>query len=187
MKRKVIKQGHNTLTLTLPSDWVKKFNLQGGDEIDVYERENGLFLSTEKHNGHKRAEFSIVGLSVPLIWKHFMAVYREGYDEVLVKFKPDLELENPYKFFSQHKLDLRYKKESPKRNIVEALQGFVSRFVGFEIVEHGEDYVLVKEMGELTSKEFDNSLRRIFLLIQQMAEETVEAIRTNNPDRKSVV
>ena len=35
-------------------------------------------------------------------------------------------------------------------------------------------------MGGITSREFDNSLRRVFLLIQQMAEETLEAIETNN-------
>ena len=27
MKRKIIKQGHNTLTVTLPSKWVKKLNI----------------------------------------------------------------------------------------------------------------------------------------------------------------
>ena len=35
-------------------------------------------------------------------------------------------------------------------------------------------------MGELTSKEFDNSLRRVFLLIQQMTEDTLEAIQTED-------
>ncbi len=181
MKRKIIKQGHNTLTMTLPSDWVKKFNLNSGDEIELSEKDNGLFITTEKHNRHKQAEFSIEGLDIPLIWKYFMAVYREGYDEILVKFNPGVGLESPYKFFSHHKMDLRYKKEVQKKTIVEALQGFVTRFIGLEIVEHGKDYIRIKEMGELTSKEFDNSLRRVFLLIQQMAEETVEAIKTNNP------
>ena len=50
MIRKIIKQGHNTLTMTLPSNWVKKFNLTPGDEIDLSERDNGLFITTEKHN-----------------------------------------------------------------------------------------------------------------------------------------
>ena len=181
MNRKIIKQGHNTLTITLPSEWTKKFNLQAGSEINLAEKDNGLLITTEKHNGHKRAEFSIEGLDIPLIWKHFMAVYREGYDEILVRFKPDSETENPFKFFSQHKMDLRYKKETEKKKIVEAIERFTSRFIGIEIVEHGNDYVLIKEMGELTSKEFDNSLRRVFLIIQQMADETVEAIKTNNP------
>jgi len=181
MKRKIIKQGHNTLTITLPSEWVKRFNLKAGKEIDLTERENGLFISTQKNGDSKRAEFNITGLDIPTIWKYFMAIYREGYTEALVKFEPNSTLENPYKFYTPHKLDSRYKKETEKRPIIEILQGFTSRFIGFEIIEHGKDFILIKEMGELTSKEFDNSLRRIFLIIQQMSEETLQAITTNNP------
>jgi len=179
MKRKIIKQGHNTLTMTLPSEWTRKLNLKAGNEIDLTERDNGLFVSAEKNGERKRAEFSIDDMDIPTIWKHFMAIYREGYDEVFIKFSKN-KLENPYKFLTKHRLDMRYGKAREKGTILGALQGFVNRFIGFEIVEHGKDYVLVREMGELTSKEFDNSLRKIFLLLQEMAEGTLEAIKTNN-------
>ena len=53
MKRKIIKQGHNTLTVTLPSDWVKKLNLKSGDEIDVLENENSLILNGFEKNKEK--------------------------------------------------------------------------------------------------------------------------------------
>ena len=180
MRRKIIKQGHNTLTITLPSEWARKFNLEAGKEIDIEEKDNGLFLTTEKNGKHKRAEFDISDMAIPVIWKYFMAVYREGYDEVMVKFTPGTMLENPYKFFNTHKLDLKYKKEIQKRPVMETLQGFINRFIGFEIVEHGKDYILIKEMGELTNREFDNSLRRIFLLLQQMFDETVEVVETGD-------
>ena len=35
MKRKVIKQGHNTLTITLPSKWVEKNTIVPGEEVEV--------------------------------------------------------------------------------------------------------------------------------------------------------
>lgn len=180
MKRKVIKQGHNTLTITLPRNWTKKFNLMPGKEIDLIEKDNGLFITTEKTSDRKKTKFDIEGMDIPTIWKYFMAVYREGYDEVLIKFDPKQIFDNPYKFFTTHKLDLRYKKQREKKSALETLQGFVDRFIGFEIVEHGKDFILIREMGELTSKEFENSLRRVFLLIQQMAEETLEAIQKND-------
>ncbi len=181
MRRKIIKQGHNTLTITLPSEWTRKFNLQAGSEIELIERENGLFLSTEKNGDSKRAEFDITGMDIPTIWKYFMAVYREGYDEVRVKFPPNIKLDNPYKFFTHHKLDIKYGKERDKSTVLSALQGFSTRFIGYEIVEHGKDYVIVRDMGELTSKQFDNSLRKVFLLLQEMSEETLEAIEKSNP------
>jgi phosphate uptake regulator len=187
MIRKVIRQGHNTLTVTIPSSWSKKFNLQGGSELELTERDNGLFISTQKNGESRRAEFDITGMDIPIIWKYFMAVYREGYDEVLVKFPQGLKLESPYKFLTLHKLDLRYGKEREKVTIFAALQGFVTRFIGYEIIEHGKDYVLVREMGELTSKQFDNSLRKIFLILQEMAEDTLESIENNDPSVLSQV
>jgi phosphate uptake regulator len=180
MKRKIIKQGHNTLTMTLPSEWTKKLNLTAGKEINLVERENGLFISAEKGNDSRKVEFDIDDMDIPTVWKHFMAVYREGYDEVLIKFNKD-KLENPYKFITTHRLDMRYGKKAEKGTVLGALQGFVNRFIGFEIVEHSKKHILVREMGELTSKEFDNSLRKIFLLLQEMAEETLNAIEKGNP------
>ncbi len=180
MKRKIIKQGHNTLTVTLPTEWAKRFNLVGGKEVDIVEKENGLFISVEKQGEHKKAEFDISDMDIPTIWKYFMAVYREGYDELKVVFDPKQEIDSPYKYFSQHRLDIKYKKQREKITIIDALQRFTNRFIDFEIVETGREYVLIREMGETTSKEFDNSIRRIFLLLQQMAEEVLESIKTND-------
>lgn len=181
MKRRVIKQGHNTLTVTLPSEWAKKFNLSAGSEVDLSERDNGLFITTEKVGSGKKAEFNIDGLDVPTIWKYFMGVYREGYDELLVKFASDTKLESPYQYFAHHRVDQKYGKVREKKTALEFFHELATRFVGFEIIEHGKDYVIFKELSEATSKEFDNSLRRVFLLVQQMAEETCESLRTNNP------
>jgi phosphate uptake regulator len=182
MKRKVIKQGHNTLTVTLPSKWVKDLNINAGDEIELIEKEKGILLTSEKHDGEaKRVEFDISDMDIPTIWKHFMSVYREGYDEVKVKFNPKSEIESPYKFMSEYRFDFKSKKHIGKRVMTSALQDFVNRFIGFEIVEHSKDYVLIRDMGAPTYKEFENSLRRVFLLFQQMAEETLDAIEKGDP------
>ncbi len=181
MKRKVIKQGHNTLTITLPSKWVRQFNLKPGDEISLLERENGLFLTTERRDDLLRTQIDITSLDIPTIWKYVMAAYREGYDEITIKFDPKAKLENPYKYFAQHKLDRKYGKESLKKTPIEFIQDVINRFVGYEIINYGADFVLVKEMGEPTSKEFDNALRRVFLLLEQMAEEICEALQNKNP------
>src|SRR5574344_601046 len=109
MTRKIIKQGHNTLTMTLPSDWAKRFNLSGGKEVDLIERDNGLFISTEKIGEDRVAEFDISDMDIPIIWKNFMAAYREGFSEIRVRFKQEKGLENPYKFITLHRVDSRYK------------------------------------------------------------------------------
>ena len=53
MKRKIIKQGHNTLTMTLPSEWVKQLNLKAGDEIDLTEDRGSLCINGKQNNEFK--------------------------------------------------------------------------------------------------------------------------------------
>ena len=180
MKRKVIKQGHNTLTITIPSKWAKRFNLSAGDEIDLTERENGLFISTERRYDLLKTELNITNLDIPTVWKYFMAIYREGYDEITTKFDPNSRWDSPYKYFIQHKLDQKYGKEATKKTSIEFLQELVNRFIGYEIINYGKDFVIIKEMSESTSREFDNALRRVFLLLQQMAEVICESLINNN-------
>lgn len=180
MKRRIIKQGHNTLTITLPSKWVKQYNLKPGNEIDLIEKENGLFISTEKNGEFLKTEIDISGLDIPIIWKYMMSIYREGYDEIKVYFDPEKKLESPYKYFAKHKLDRKYLKEDIKKTPLEFFHEMMNRFIGYEIVNYGKDFVLIKEMSEPTSKEFDNSMRRIFLLIEQMGEEICENLKEQN-------
>src|SRR3989344_6616237 len=47
-------------------------------------------------------------------------------------------------------------------------------------MESHKDYCIIKDMANLSSKEFDCSLRKIFLLIQQMGEDTRYSIKENN-------
>lgn len=178
MKRKVIKQGHNTYTITLPSSWAKKFKIIAGNEVDVVEKNNSLILNAEKHDETSRTEFDLDGLDVPAIWKYLMGAYRAGYDEIKITFEPNKEFDHPYKFATQHFHDDRFGRDRVKVTVLEALHSFSTRFVGMEIVEHGANFILIKDMGDATSKEFENSLRRVFLIIKQMNDETMDAMRT---------
>ena len=180
MRRRVIKQGHNTLTITIPSKWARQFNIKAGDEIDLKEKDNGLFISTEKRGEKLYAEIDISGLDIPSIWKYFMAVYREGYDEIRVKFNTEERYDSPYKFFTSHAVDMSYSKKTGNYTPFELIQQITNRFIGFEVIEHHKEHCVIKDMADISSKEFDSSLRRVFLLIQQMSEELSEAIKTNN-------
>ncbi len=180
MKRKIIKQGHNTLTITIPSKWVRNFNLKAGDEIEITEKDNGLFITTERKEEVLRTDIDINEIDIPTIWKYFMSAYREGYDEINVKFNSDLRLENPYKFFTHHKPDKKYGEGSINKTPAEFVQEMVNRFIGYEIINYEKNTIVIKEMGIPSAKEFDNALRRVFLLLEQMAEEICEALHKNN-------
>ncbi|MFH1586132.1 MAG: AbrB/MazE/SpoVT family DNA-binding domain-containing protein [archaeon] len=175
MKRKIIRQGHNTMTITLPSDWIKKFNLVPGDEIDVSEVNNELVVSTEGNNGEERkTTIDITNFRMPLLWRFFQGPYREGYDEITIKFDPNKEYQSAYHYYTTQFDYANIGEHVPKKPAIDHLQTFVDRFIGMEIIETGKDHCVIREMGEVSPKEFENSLRRIFLVILQLFDRLIE-------------
>lgn len=180
MKRKIIKQGRGTMTLTLPSEWTRKLNLKPGDEVDVDENLGMLIVNGKQHNGHKTTEIDITGLTVPLLWRYFCAAYREGYDEIKLIFDSNKkDYEGVYNYYVTQ-FDYARIGEKPARKLpLDMIQELVNRFIGMEIIDHGRDYCVIREMGELSAKEFDNSLRRIFLLILDLFDKVINSIKNN--------
>ncbi|MBM3234368.1 AbrB/MazE/SpoVT family DNA-binding domain-containing protein [Candidatus Pacearchaeota archaeon] len=177
MKRKIIKQGHNTLTLTLPSEWVKKLNLKAGDEVDVYERDSGLVVNGHEKGKEKNGEIDIVNISIPILWRYFQSLYRAGYDEIKVKFNSEKkDYEDPYHYYTTLFDYSKLGEKIPPKPALAVVQTIVDRFIGFGIIESGKDYCIVKEIGETSVKGFDNCLRRIFLVMQQMFDRVIDAM-----------
>jgi len=181
MKRKIIKQGHNTLTITLPSEWVKKLNLNAGDEVDICENSGSLTINGKQNGTHETAIIDITGFSVPMIWRFFQSAYREGYEEIKIVFNPDeKKYEGVYNYYaSQFAYSQIGEKPVERTSALTMIQELVDRFIGMEIIDNRENYILVREMGELSSKEFDNSLRRIFLLLLDMFDKVNSLIEKN--------
>ena len=180
MKRKVIKQGHNTLTITLPSEWVKKLNIQSGDEIDLIESENSLVLNGKENGQERKITLDITSFNIPLLWRFFQGAYRSGNDEIKVLFDPNKkEGEDAYHFYTSQFDYSKLGEKIPPKPPLAVIQSVVDRFIGMGIIETGKNYCVIKEMGESSVKEFDNSLRRIFLVVLQMFDRIIEAIEKN--------
>ena len=187
MKRKIIKQGHNTLTLTLPNAWVKKLNLKGGDEIDIVECENSLLINAKENSAPKHFEIDIRNFSVPLLWRYFQGAYRSGCDEIKIYFDPaKREYEDAYHYYTSQFEYARLGEKIPPKPAIAMIQEVTNRFIGVDVVETGKNYCLVKEMAEVTVKEFENSLRRIFLSILQIFDRIMESIEKNQINTPSL-
>jgi antitoxin component of MazEF toxin-antitoxin module len=177
MKRKIIKQGHNTLTLTLPSDWTKKLNMKAGDEVDVHERDSSLIINGYEKNKEKKAEIDITNFTIPLLWRFFQSAYRSGANEIKVTFDPNKkQYEDAFHFYTTQFDYSKLGEKIPPKPPIAMIQSVVDRFIGMGIIETGKNYCIIKEMGEPSIKEFENSLRRVFLVILEMFERVIEAI-----------
>jgi len=180
MKRRIIKQGHNTLTMTLPSEWVKKLNIHAGDEVDVHEYNGSLVIGGKQNGKLKSTTINIEGLSVPLLWRFFQSAYREGYDEIRLVYEVNKNsYEGAYDYYASQFEYTRLGEKPLKKPAFDMISELINRFIGMEIIDHGEGYCIVKEMGDLTAKQFDSSLRRIFLLILELFDKIISLIKNN--------
>jgi phosphate uptake regulator len=187
MKRKVIKQGHNTLTLTLPNDWVKKLKIEAGNELDVIENSGSLIINGKQNTQEKSTTIDISDMSVPMLWRFFQGAYREGYDEIILKYsRSKKQYESAYNYYLSQ---FEYKSlgEKPEKKLaIDMIQELVNRFIGIELIDHHGDHCIIREMGEISAKEFDNSLRRIFLLILELFDIVIDAIKNNEVGDSSI-
>lgn len=152
LKRKVIQIANSTQLVSLPRKWSQKYGVKKGDEIEVEENGNKIIISTEKGFQVEKVELNIDDLE-PMILRCVVALYKRGVDEIKVTFnKPEL---------------------------IEPLQKVIGKeAVGYEITEQGKDYCIIKHVsGEL--EDFDPILRRTFLLLISMANESLESIKNN--------
>jgi phosphate uptake regulator len=180
MKRKIIKQGHNTLTITLPSEWVKKLNLNPGDEIDLDQRDSSLILNGHERCKDKKAVIDITNFTIPLLWRFFQSAYRSGCDEIKIVFDPNKkDYEDAYHYYTTQFEYSKLGEKVPSKPALAMIQGLVDRFIGMGIIETGKNYCIIKEMGEPSVREFESSLRRVFLVIFEMFERVINAIEKN--------
>lgn len=155
MKRKVIKQGPTTLMISLPAKWTKKFSIQRGDLIDLEEIDHTLKLTTEKEVEVSPIELNADGLDSRHIKRYLQAMYQSGYDEI----------------------KLRY--HEPK--LVPEIQEYISKvLIGYEVIDQQERSLTIRSISKSIDEEFDQILRRAFLVTKQLGENSLEAIKVGD-------
>ncbi|MBU0615889.1 MAG: AbrB/MazE/SpoVT family DNA-binding domain-containing protein [Nanoarchaeota archaeon] len=163
MKRKVIKQGHNTLTITLPSKWAENLNIKPGDEVNLEELGTSLNISTEKAINLDSISINLTGLDRTSIMYYIRAVYRRGFDEIKVRFD------------EQYTHHIRIDK---KKNIISVIQKEVNRLIGVEVIDQKKDSCVIKDISGDSFKDFDVILRKVFLLTNESLDNIIKGTRT---------
>lgn len=141
MKRRIILMGGKTYVISIPSEYVKKYGLRKGDELECEDKGSNI---TFRNNKQKTAEVvSLVLSERDNIEKALRSLYERGYDEIEVK------LEN--------------------RNLAD-LEKNLSLLPGFELVSSGKSSCTIKCLSSVNPEEFENMLRRLFLMIRSIPE-----------------
>lgn len=152
MKRKVIVMGGKTYVISLPAPWIKKYGIKKSDELDVVEEGNKVIVGTGKNVNYSSTKVDITGLSTSLIYRSVFAAYITGADEITIYFD-----------------------KSTKEQAYHVAQ----TLIGCAITNESKAFLVIKDVGG-TATEFDNILRRIFLMIYSLAQEGFETLLSKN-------
>ncbi|RJQ15614.1 phosphate uptake regulator PhoU [Candidatus Woesearchaeota archaeon] len=156
MKRKVIQLAGKTHVLSLPYKWVRKYNIKKGEELDMLEDGQKIIISTSSLQQLKKKDIDAKKLKI-ILARLIGAVYKAGFDEI----------------------EVRYENAEQYSSIKKCLD---RTCIGMEIVEHGNNRVLIKNISLPQADQFDNVLRRLFLSLLAMADDGLDAATKKNED-----
>ena len=150
MKRKIVKQGNNTLTVTLPRAWTQEHGITAGMDLSVAQDGNSIVLSpgNQRDLPQKSADIGNSGTLLPLI---LLNLYRKGYDSVVLSYE--------------------------KSSTLIAVQQLV-RDTGYHIIDHTTTSCTLTALTEGDRVELNEVLRKLFLLVKMRFEAIERHIAT---------
>ena len=155
MRRKVIQFAGKTNLISLPISWTRKYNIKKGDELEVKEKGDELFVSSNIEKKTEKITIDISKFSDMSLKYCLSAMHKSGYDEII--------LLNP----SQLQIPL----------VQEVMNNLL---LGFVIIEQTQKKIILKSVSTDIANEFDSTLRRVFLVTLSFADSSLEIVKSKN-------
>lgn len=160
IKRKVNLVGQNTLTVSLPAKWVEKTGIKKGDEIELIEHADSLFL----RKGEIKAPFSTVeidisGLDRTSILILIQSLYFYGYDEIKIH---------------ANSISVPHYRVRLQKNVSDIIYEAVNRLIGSEIISSTPENFVIKYITKESEEDLDLIIRRIFRLLSEMISSFID-------------
>ena len=156
MKRKVVKHGSATLTVSLPSKWAKKYGIRAGDELDIKEDMGKLLITTDK--GYETIKECNLNLDAcgPISQSCIGALYKGGADSIRLTFT--------------------------KQEGMQAVDNSLRDLLGFEIMHQSNNSCIIKEISTFGQEELSSMLKRTFLLLISISNDSLDSLKQGNKD-----
>ncbi len=174
MKRKIVKNGIATLTVSLPAKWAKDHSLKQGDELNVVERGPFLEIGVSQTKEIKRKTIIVKATTSTYLTISTIAAYRSGYDEIELKI---IDNEVIYK---SKELVFRKNKEPYLINTLEFINTLATYFVGMEIIHQDSTKVILKDMSNHENLDLESIYWRIVDLVKEAGDSFLKSLETGH-------
>lgn len=136
MKRKVNMVGTGTLTISLPTKWVKDNGIKKGDEIELIEEGSNLRIVNGEGIGHNIGRVKLVPGTVGFLKSIISNAYKKGYDKIRIEFED--------------------------KNLMPLIIEVVDTLMGFEIIEEGDNYCIAENVAKGIETQYEPLLKKSF-------------------------
>ncbi|MBW3020757.1 hypothetical protein KY334_05650 [Candidatus Woesearchaeota archaeon] len=145
MKRKLVKQGPSTITVSLPKKWIDLNNLDNGDEIDIDQIGNKLILSSENEKtSFEEYTLDVSNIKSNLIHELILEIYKNNIKEITISG------------FNKEKLS--------------KIKDIVNNSIGFEIIESTKTRIKIIDLGFAKEEHLEKAEQQIFWKILNLIE-----------------
>ena len=160
MRRKLIKQGNQSYTVTVPIKWIREHSLKDNAELEVNSENSSITFSLPKdvERHISKVEINLNGYGEKSIKNILYQKYRKGYDQISLTFQEEEQL-------------------SIIKKVVH------KTILGFEIVEIKNNICTIQNISEPSKEKFSVILRKIFITIKEEGKEIMQDIQDNNKNK----
>jgi len=84
MERKLVKQGRDALTVTLPVKWIQQKGLKAGNSVNLEIKDSSIIVSAGALSKHSEISLNVTGFERSMIWHTILGAYISGYDSISI-------------------------------------------------------------------------------------------------------
>ena len=162
MKRKVNRVGQNTLTVSLPSKWVKEQGIEYGDELSLEEVDEKVIISkNEIAMKKKEITLNIDNMNYFILSRYGNLLYRNNYSKIT------------FLYTKKELYDNRHKIYFPVNHIINRIIG---RLIGGEIISQTSNKTIIECFTSDEKQDLEKVEKRIYFLIREMMEQLYQHI-----------
>ena len=159
--RKVQFTGGSSYVLTLPKEWIEEQKIKKNDSLGVEVQPDGTLLITrsiDQGPAQRTKEFDLAGITEPAyLFRLLIGAYISGYTFIVIHSQQRLP---PF--------------------VREVVRNFTQMTIGQEVVEETDTEITLKDLLNPAEMPFDNTIKRMFMIVKAMHEDAITAIRTQN-------
>lgn len=161
--RKVQKTGGSSYIISLPKSWIDKHKIKPKDTLGILSQPDGNLLITPKIDNEKilRTKEIIADdyNDENFMFRVLIGAYIMGFSKIIIK--------SSKKFNSL---------------IRDTITNFTQIAIGPEIVEESNNFILIKDLLNPKEMPFEKTIKRMYILVQGMHEDSINALETGESE-----